>query len=136
VEIDAAIARANKREAYRPKVLAASYRAADDTVVLALANGVRVDIPRRLLQGLQDATPDALAQIEIEGPGTGLHWRALDVDHYVPALLAGVFGKRTWMAEIGRKGGAVRSSAKAAASRANGRRGGRPPKRRTAKTPT
>jgi hypothetical protein len=133
VEIDAAIARANERDVYRPYVVAASYREADDVVVLVLASGVWVAIPRQMLQGLEGAEPKALAQIEIEGPGTGLHWRALDVDHYVPALLAGVFGTRAWMAEIGRKGGAARSSAKAAASRTNGRRGGRPPTQRSAK---
>jgi hypothetical protein len=84
--------------------------------------------PRHLLQGLQDATPKELAKIEIEGPGSGLHWPALDVDHYVPALLTGVFGTRHWMAELGQKGGKAKSPAKAAASRANGRRGGRPRK--------
>lgn len=134
-DIDTAIARANRREAYRPRVVAASYRAADDAVFLVLANGVGVAIPRKLLQGLQHAAPEALAQIEIEGPGTGLRWRTLDVDHYVPALLAGVFGTHAWMAEIGRKGGAARSSAKAAASRANGRRGGRPRTPRSARAP-
>ena len=127
-EIDAAIAQANVREAYRPHVVSAQYRAAGDAVVLTLATGVEVAIPRHLLQGLQDATPTELAKIEVEGPGTGLHWPALDVDHYVPGLLEGVFGTRRWMADLGRKGGKARSSAKAAASRVNGRRGGRPRK--------
>jgi hypothetical protein len=128
VEIDAAIARAKVQEDYRPQVTSARYRATGDAVVLRLATGVEVAIPRSLLQGLQDATPKELGTIEIEGPGTGLHWPALDVDHYVPALLAGVFGTRHWMAELGQKGGKARSPAKAAASRANGRRGGRPRK--------
>ncbi len=131
-EIDAAIARANEREGDRPQAIAAGYHAATDAVVLTLANGVRVAIPRQLLQGLRDASPAAVAQIEIEGPGSGLYWPALDVDHYVPGLLAGVFGTRAWMAEIGRRGGRVRSVAKAVASRMNGRRGGRPRKRRAA----
>jgi hypothetical protein len=127
-EIDAAIAKANVREDSRPHIVSAQYREAGDAVVLKLATGVEVVIPRHLLQGLQNATPTELADIEIEGPGSGLHWPALDVDHYVPALLEGVFGTRQWMADLGRKGGQVRSPAKAAASRANGRRGGRPRK--------
>jgi len=125
-EIDAAIARAKAAERERPKAIAAVYRLADDTVVITLATGVQVAIPRKLLQGLQDATPRQLAKVEIGGPGTGLHWPLLDVDHYVPAVLAGVFGTRRWMSEIGRRGGMVRSAAKATASRINGRKGGRP----------
>ena len=125
-EIEAAIARANAAERERPKAVAAVYRAADDAVIITLATGVQVAIPRKLLQGLQDATPRQLAGIEIEGPGTGLHWSALDVDHYIPDVLAGVFGTRRWMSEIGRRGGRVRSAAKAAAARVNGRKGGRP----------
>ena len=127
-EIDAAISQANLREDYRPHVVNAQYRVGGDAVVLTLATGVEVAIPRHLLQGLQEATPAELSNIEIEGPGSGLHWPALDIDHYVPSLLEGVFGTRQWMAELGRKGGKVRSPAKAAASRANGRRGGRPRK--------
>jgi len=98
-------------------------------VVITLATGVQVAIPRNRLQGLQGATPRQLAKIEIEGPGTGLHWPLLDVDHYIPAILAGVFGTRRWMSEIGRRGGMARSAAKARAARLNGRRGGRPRER-------
>jgi hypothetical protein len=50
----------------------------------------------------------------------------LDVDHYIPALLEGVFGTKRWMSELGRRGGSKTSAAKAAAARENGRRGGRP----------
>ncbi len=125
-EIDAAIARANAAEWERPRVIAAGYRLADDMVVITLATGVQVAVPRKLLQGLQDATPGQLAKVEIEGPGTGLHWPLLDVDHYIPAVLGGVFGTRRWMSEIGRLGGMVRSAAKTAAARMNGRKGGRP----------
>jgi hypothetical protein len=39
-----------------------------------------------------------------------------------------VFGNRRWMSEIGKRGGAARTAAKAAAARTNGRQGGRPRK--------
>jgi len=125
-EIDAAIARANAAEGKRLRAIAAGYRSADDMVVITLATGVQVAVPRKLLQGLQDATPGQLAKVEIEAPGTGLHWPLLDVDHYIPAVLGGVFGTRRWMSEIGRRGGMARSPAKTAAARINGRKGGRP----------
>jgi hypothetical protein len=61
--------------------------------------------------------------------GFNLHWPALDVDLFVPALLAGVFGTRAWMArELARVGGQARSAAKTKAARANGAKGGRPRK--------
>jgi hypothetical protein len=84
-------ARAAERE--RPKAIAAAHRLVDDTVVITLATGVQVAIPRKLLQGLQGATPRQLAKVEIESSGTGLHWTLLDVDHYIPAILAGVLAR-------------------------------------------
>jgi hypothetical protein len=83
-------------------------------------------IPREDLQGLESATREQIAQVKIIGRGTGLHWEALDLDHYVPNLLRGIYGNRSWMAEIGRKGGSAKSVAKKKASRANGLQGGRP----------
>jgi hypothetical protein len=66
-------------------------------------------------------------------PGFGLHFPALDADLYIPALLEGFFGSKRWMAaRLGELGGKARSAAKARASRANGRMGGRPKKVATA----
>jgi hypothetical protein len=49
---------------------------------------------------LSDAAPAALADIEIYGAGTALHWERLDVDYELSALMAGVFGTQTWMREL------------------------------------
>ncbi len=46
----------------------------------------------------------------------------------VPQLVAGLFGTKAWMAQLGRQGGKSRSGAKAQASRDNGKHGGRPRK--------
>jgi hypothetical protein len=127
-EIDAAIAHAKVYEQYRPKAVAAEYRPRTDTIAVRLATGVEVVIPRRLLQGLESARPADVARVKVEDFGSALRWPRLDVDHYIPGLLEGVFGTRKWMAEIGRKGGKVRSSSKTRSSRANGRKGGRPRK--------
>jgi Protein of unknown function (DUF2442) len=97
-----------------------------DLLILKLSDGHRYLVPREDLQGLQSAGREQIAGIEIVGNGTGLHWPALDVDHYVPSLLDRVYGSKSWMAEIGRSGGSAKSVAKKKASRANGLKGGRP----------
>jgi len=107
----------------------AEYEKKADMLTLYLDDGVRVSIPRQSLQGLQDARPAQVSKIEILGRGTGLHWPLLDVDHYVPGLLNHVFGTGHWMAELGRRGGSATSTAKVAAARANGKKGGRPKQR-------
>ena len=62
--------------------------------------------------------------------GLGLHWPRFDADVYVPGLMAGALGSRTWMArQLGAQGGRASTPAKAAAARANGAKGGRPRKR-------
>lgn len=127
-QIDAAIAGAKTFEAGDRRVRKAEYEADADRICLYLADGIGVSIPRKYLQGLQNAKRAQLSEIEIVGNGTGLHWPRLDVDHYVLGLLNQVFGTKQWMAHLGRLGGASRSKAKGEAARANGRMGGRPRK--------
>ena len=94
-----------------------------------LHNGVELAVPDGLVEGLADAAPDDLADIEVTPAGLGLHWPKLDADVYVPALMQGVFGTRRWMAALlGAAGGKASTKAKAAAARENGRKGGRPRK--------
>lgn len=98
-------------------------------VVVALDTGVEVTFPSQLAEGLADASPDDLTDIEVSPGGLGLHWPKLDADLYVPALLQGVLRSKSWMArQLGAEGGRSRTQLKAAAARANGRKGGRPKK--------
>jgi hypothetical protein len=81
------------------------------------------------VEGLEDAKAAQLSEIEISPSGFGIHFPALDADLYVPGLLEGILGSKRWMASrLGQIGGQSRSQAKKAASRANGRLGGRPRK--------
>jgi len=103
-----------------------------DLFILKLSDGRRYVIPREQLQGMQSATSEQLARVEILGGGTGLRWPDLDADFYVPGLLRGIYGNKKWMAEIGRSGGSVTSAAKKRAARANGVKGGRPRRKEVA----
>jgi hypothetical protein len=134
-EIDRAIERARllPRE---PRVTAVEYRKGPglDLFILKMSDGHRHVVPREDLQGLQSATKEQVARVEIIGYGTGLHWPALNLDHYVPSLLRRVYGNKMWMAEIGRSGGSVKSAAKKKAARVNGLKGGRPRQQEVAAT--
>lgn len=128
-ELEAAEARGREMLTSEPRAATARYDRASGRVVIELVNGCSYAFPARLVQDLQGAGEEDLAQIAVEGLGFDLHWPALEVDLYVPALLAGVFGTRDWMTrELARRAGRATSPAKAAAARANGAKGGRPRK--------
>jgi hypothetical protein len=132
-QIESATKRASDRLAKDPYAVAARYDAERGLIVIDLSTGYSVSFPAGRAQGLAQASPSALAEIEITPPGYGLHFPKLDADLWIPALLEGVFGSRAWMAaQLGAQGGKATSEAKAAAARANGKRGGRPVKSRQA----
>ena len=122
---DAASERGRLAQLNEPRADAASYDYQLGRVVVELTNGCTFTFPPRVAQGLEDATEDQLAQVEILGLGYGLHWEKLDVDLSIPGLLAGLFGTKAYMA---RHAGQATSAAKAAAARSNGAKGGRPRK--------
>lgn len=112
-----------------PRATSALYDAPSGRVIVELANGCGFLFPARSVQGLENATDEDLAEVEVLGLGVGLHWERLDVDISVPGLLAGLFGTKAWMdRQRAVKAGSARSPAKAEAARRNGAKGGRPPK--------
>jgi len=122
-QIDTALARGEAARLAEPRAASARYDRQLDRVIVDLTNGCTFAFPPRLAQGLETATEDELAQVEVLGTGSGLHWEALDADLSVPGLLAGLLGTASQMA---RRAGRVTSPSKAAAARANGAKGGRP----------
>lgn len=124
-EIDAALVRGKIARATEPRAAKARYDRKTGRMVVELTNGCSFAFPPRLAQGLETATDDQLAAVEILGHGYGLHWDALDADISVPGLMAGIFGTKAYMARLA---GRAKSPAKAAAARANGAKGGRPRK--------
>jgi hypothetical protein len=116
--------RARRQAGY---AVAVRYDPCRSRIVVGLNTGLELAFPPSLTEGLAGASPADLAGVEISPSGLGLHWPKLDADVYIPALLQGIFGSRRWMAaQLGAAGGRAHSETKAASSRANGRKGGRP----------
>jgi hypothetical protein len=119
--------RAEELQKTLPRAVSAHYDRASGKIVIDLSSKLTVSFSARDAQGLEHAKPSQLDEIEITPSGSGLHFPKLDADLYVPALLEGFLGSEKWMAaRLGERGGRSQSRAKKAASRANGRLGGRP----------
>lgn len=131
-EFDHANARAAERRKAGPIAVAARYDRRIGRVVIGLSSGLEVAFSPRDAQGLEAARPADLDPIEISPSGLGLHFPKIDADLYLPALLEGFLGSKSWAAaRLGERGGKAKSDAKAAAARSNGRLGGRPRKLET-----
>lgn len=124
-QIDAALERGKLTLETEPRAATARYDRQLDRVIVDLTNGCTFAFPPQIAQGLESATADQLAEVEILGLGYGLHWEGLDADLSLPGLMAGILGTKAYMA---RRAGQATSQAKAAAARANGAKGGRPRK--------
>jgi hypothetical protein len=126
-EYEAAVERARVRAETEPHATAARYDKRLRMVLVALHTGLTVAFRPADVQGLESATAADLSAIELDADGFGLHFPTLDADVWLPGLLAGHFGSKNWTAaRLGQAGGRSRSPAKTAASRANGKLGGRP----------
>jgi len=79
-----------------PHARSASFDRATGNLVIDLTNGATYTMPARELQGLEQASDEAIAKIEI-GSGYSLHWPQLDADFTVGGLLTGSFGNARYM---------------------------------------
>jgi hypothetical protein len=109
-------------------IVGASYNRKGDTLDLTLRNGITVCLPRLGIWEIAKATPSEVASVELWGEDETIAFPAIDMHIYGPRLitdeLASLFAKT-----MGRKTRGVRTPKKAAASRKNGRKGGRPRKK-------
>lgn len=85
-----------------PQAHAATYDAATHRLIIEMKNGLTLLVPVALMQGLRDADPALIAEVELMPRGAALHWEKLDQDFSIAGLLNGVFGNEVWMAEIER----------------------------------
>jgi hypothetical protein len=128
-QYEEATERARSLQTSLPRAVRAYYDRAGQKLVIDLNSKLTLSFSPHDVQGLEQATPSQLKEVEISPSGFGIHFPRLDADIFVPALLEGFLGSKKWMASrLGKLGGQSRSRAKKASSRANGRLGGRPRK--------
>jgi hypothetical protein len=131
-EFELANQRAAETKLRIPRAVSARYDRKTRRIVIELSSRLIVSFAPTDVEGLETARPSQLERIKISPSGFGVHFPAVDADIYIPGLLEGFLGSKAWMASrLGQAGGRSKSRDKRAASRVNGRLGGRP--RKTAK---
>lgn len=106
-EFERQFAEATKRgeEALRtePQAKSAIYDRTSNRLVIEMKNGTTLIVPCKVMQGLRDADPELIAEVELMPRGAALHWERLDQDFSVAGLLAGRFGTKRWMEQLQRE---------------------------------
>lgn len=88
-----------------PRAKLAYYDPGSKRIVIELLNNCTFTLPPELAQGLHEASDEELSEIRLLSQGLALDWPRLDAQFSVAGLLAGQFGTKKWMAELGRKDG-------------------------------
>jgi hypothetical protein len=119
-EIEAARARGKAEIASGASTV--RYDRRHDAIVLTMRSGAIATIPRILIPVAAEAEPGAAVEVELSPMGTSLRFPLLDADFAVQGLIRRAFDVN----QANRIAGATKSPARAAASRRNGHKGGRP----------
>jgi len=124
-----AVKDARQRERTATKIRAVRYDKGGDKIVADLSTGATLTVPRRAVPGFAKASTEHLVDVAITPGGEGLWSEAADDGALLEQLLILAAGEATLGSIGARINASKKSPARAAASRANGVKGGRPRKR-------
>ena len=110
----------------QPWAVSARYDRRTHRLVVQLHQGTILSVPINLVPALNGLADKDVSSVSVLPPGFHLDWPQLDIQVSIAWLLTGMYGSQSVMSVIGRRGGSITSKAKAAATRANGLKGGRP----------
>jgi hypothetical protein len=120
-----AIREAREADRIEPRANTAAYDPRKGLVLVELRSGFAFGFPPARVPGLESATAHELSAVRISPSGDGIIWDELDVQASLTGIMATALNLREWAPRFM---GQIRSEAKAKASRANGLKGGRPPR--------
>jgi len=109
---------------YEPRAASASYK--DGEVTVRLMSGWSFSFDPRKFKFLKKASDKELAEVKPLGQGFTLEWKTIDQHLGVGPLIFDLIGEKYLATELGRRNGSATSEKKKAASRTNGKLGGRP----------
>lgn len=110
-------------------IVYAHYAKSQDAIVVRLSTGSTFVIPRTRLPGFEKIAPVALRKPEIEAPGNALWFDVPDIGVRLETLMIAAVGEAAVRSAAAQLLGSRKSVQKASSSAANGRLGGRPPKK-------
>ena len=124
-QFEAAVRAGREADAIEPRADSISYDAKRGIVLVELKGGYTFGFPPARIPGLEGASEKELCEASISPSGDGLEWASLDAHASLTGLVTEAFRLHQWAPRLLAQRTTPR---RAAASRANGKLGGRPRK--------
>lgn len=113
------------------RALRAFFDRSSGRIMMELSNGAVFGFLPSRIPAIARLSNAELADVTVTPGGSGLEWEALDIQLSVAGIIIDALDPKSARSELARIAGKSRSSAKAAAARVNGKKGGRPRKKAT-----
>lgn len=110
------------------RALSAFFDRSSGRIMMELSNGAVFGFLPSRIPAIAQLSYTQLTDVTVTPGGSGLEWEALDIQLSVAGIILDALDPQAARSELARIAGKSRSSAKAAAARANGKKGGRPRK--------